>query len=1522
MDNSKKTVYLHIGWEKTGTSSIQSFLGANSKKLQELGIYFPMEHQIYEHNHQKVQFSLGGNKEHYWLKDNQIYDKKQMISFIQNMIKDSPFNSFIFSHETFYSTNPELLRKTFKDCNVKVIAYIRRPDEWLISAFTQQVGFGSVIGSSLRDAVRIFLRKKIFQPCYYDYLKGFIDVFGKENISIRIYEKQKLIDHDVVSDFLDVLDIEFEYYKVKQTGAHNPSLNMDQLAFILLLGKYGKGMLTNNTIMQIGYIVKTCNDTTKNKKVVNYISPRIKKHIIDRYKSEITEISKLFFDGSEIFNPTINKEYSKYNGLAFKDISKFITLIKRNIEKISFANNQEKNYLITCLKQIYNDSEPLTSKVTRLTTSLQPKEKNEPFNNLTIKLTDNMQKPSTKVYNKLIDDNSSKVLIGIDISDLSQNKTKILLTTYEKLNRKDLLLYIFERRDKNLRFSAWNYIEKLKLEDSVIIDSYYYNTQTDNIRKKSDIWISKNYPIEKLTNDVFNDAIIKAKNGSKVVLDDSQRHVLFFTAFHPLKHEGNSVYMKIWLDYLIELDFSVHLVYYDLQGGVSELMHSQIQNLCYAYHIIPVDSKLVNKNSNGLNVSIDDWCGIEVVDTIQELCYKNDFETCIVNYTFFSAVFDALPSYTRKILLTHDNFANRNKKMIEQGYGESAWISLTQDGGKIACERADIIVAIQDKEAEYFKSLVPSNKKVITFSPIFKKQFLKLKKPGKILKIGYFGSSNWVNETNLAEFIMLWQKRKNLTEQSEIIVAGGVSENLHKFISKKHLKSDNIKLLGRVDNIKSFFEQCDIIINPERGGSGMKIKTVETMSFAKPILSTKSGMVGINTDNKFYLAEDIPELVNLIEEIINSRETIKWLRNSSIKIHNDIYTKNRNVLSKILVYEDINDIPENINKLVNDYQIQNFHKLLNQYDVRNKKVLEIGSDANLLSAQLLKHYGAKEVFAINQIDNFVKAELPEGIHFMPLDATKKYFEENSFDFVYGVAVLEHILDFESLCKTIAYVLKPNGAFYIHGGPIWGSNCGHHILSNLEDPANSKYSFNRNNPVPDWSHLVLKPEQMVSELLKQGLTESDAVHSSEIIYNTTGKYNGSASNKKHASEIIRVFKENFTCSIDALKVGNPPNDFYVKANESISEDDLRTIDFSIFGRQKKSIDNSLVSIIIPFYNVGNYIDEAISSAVNQTHKNLEIILIDDRSKDNSRKIAKEWEKKDSRIHIITHEKNKGLGPGRNTGFYHSSGDYIFFFDSDDIMTKDAVKICLNAVDKYNVDVVVGSCNQINEKRKIKDWDRDKDRGEKHQFGKKDGAYAYLASLGGVGNGYVPSRAWGTLIKRDVFKNSELTYPVGEHEDLPVTSFLYYYAKEIAYLKDIVITYRYRENSLSRTYWDAKKMKRYQKIWENISENIIRFNLSEDFRSKTANSHLGHLLWKVKESDCDPDALEQLAIVVNKISESIPKKDFPEWIITDIKQVMQIHTRSDDNQLFKKFITAFDIDSLIEHYHKKLGKQNDL
>lgn len=112
---------------------------------------------------------------------------------------------------------------------------------------------------------------------------------------------------------------------------------------------------------------------------------------------------------------------------------------------------------------------------------------------------------------------------------------------------------------------------------------------------------------------------------------------------------------------------------------------------------------------------------------------------------------------------------------------------------------------------------------------------------------------------------------------------------------------------------------------------------------------------------------------------------------------------------------------------------------------------------------------------------------------------------------------------------------------------------------------------------------------------------------------------------------------------------------------------------------KSSTSPKISVIIPIFNTAKYLPACLDSVINQTYQNLEVILIDDGSTDNSGQIADDYAKKDSRIQVL-HQKNSGQSAARNAGIKKSTGDYISFIDSDDEIDQTFIKSLLDGFTK--------------------------------------------------------------------------------------------------------------------------------------------------------------------------------------------------------------------------------------------------
>lgn len=219
-------------------------------------------------------------------------------------------------------------------------------------------------------------------------------------------------------------------------------------------------------------------------------------------------------------------------------------------------------------------------------------------------------------------------------------------------------------------------------------------------------------------------------------------------------------------------------------------------------------------------------------------------------------------------------------------------------------------------------------------------------------------------------------------------------------------------------------------------------------------------------------------------------------------------------------------------------------------------------------------------------------------------------------------------------------------------------------------------------------------------------------------------------------------------------------------------------------------NDLVSIIIPIYNVEQYLNECIDSVIKQTYSNIEIILVDDGSPDKCPQICDEWVRRDSRISVI-HKENGGLSDARNVGIDVIHGSYILFVDSDDWIEYDMVEKMLDVIKKEKADICAcGIMYEYPSRAVIRKVD---------QF--KGNSSETLGRL--YNDTHYPVSALNKLYKCECWK--KLRFPIGKLcEDAFTTYLLIDQADTIVQIPNAFYHYRIRENSIMTSNFNHKKM----------------------------------------------------------------------------------------------------------------------
>lgn len=208
----------------------------------------------------------------------------------------------------------------------------------------------------------------------------------------------------------------------------------------------------------------------------------------------------------------------------------------------------------------------------------------------------------------------------------------------------------------------------------------------------------------------------------------------------------------------------------------------------------------------------------------------------------------------------------------------------------------------------------------------------------------------------------------------------------------------------------------------------------------------------------------------------------------------------------------------------------------------------------------------------------------------------------------------------------------------------------------------------------------------------------------------------------------------------------------------------------------------VSIIVPVYNVEKYLDDCLTSLITQSYKNLEIILINDGSTDNSGEICKKYSMEDNRI-IYLEKQNGGLSSARNYGLKFASGEYLFFIDSDDYIMEFTIESMLNEQQKHSSDIVAVSFRYVSEDSHYMIGCQMPSKIE-YQMGSSDLFFAQIVS----------NHACAKLYKRKLFDG--INFPEGRnYEDMSTTFYLFDKCECVSYTEQGLYSYRARSGAIT-------------------------------------------------------------------------------------------------------------------------------
>lgn len=270
------------------------------------------------------------------------------------------------------------------------------------------------------------------------------------------------------------------------------------------------------------------------------------------------------------------------------------------------------------------------------------------------------------------------------------------------------------------------------------------------------------------------------------------------------------------------------------------------------------------------------------------------------------------------------------------------------------------------------------------------------------------------------------------------------------------------------------------------------------------------------------------------------------------------------------------------------------------------------------------------------------------------------------------------------------------------------------------------------------------------------------------------------------------------------------------------------------REKKQ--TGLVSVIVPIYNIENYLEECLDSLIHQSYRNLEIILVDDGSTDRSGEICDRYAKQDDRIKVI-HKENGGLSSARNRGMDVVTGEFVSFIDGDDYIDCDTFQVCIDAMQERQAEVVeFGIVGRNTDEESVKGI-----------FDREDVLKRAISSS----YSYPSDSVWNKMYRKSLIEN--LSFPEGKiHEDSVFLAQVFAKEKKYYFINRQLYFYRCREDSITHTKFsvrDLDKLELYKERTRYLRQcgykEAVELSVAEEFIV------LFSLYWKTAVN-CIPEA----------------------------------------------------------------------
>ncbi|OYY68298.1 MAG: hypothetical protein B7Y47_13880 [Sphingomonas sp. 28-63-12] len=327
-------------------------------------------------------------------------------------------------------------------------------------------------------------------------------------------------------------------------------------------------------------------------------------------------------------------------------------------------------------------------------------------------------------------------------------------------------------------------------------------------------------------------------------------------------NQGNAANITRVNQLLQAAGFDIHFVYSALEGvtsGAATAMARQWEQL----DIIPHCG--VRETSGPRGIPLDSWFDPTVADHVAQLCARSRYDLVLVHYVWMSAVCDVVPEDCPVWLYTHDRFGDRHLMLARAGISPE-WFSVSVSEESRGLARADLLLATQEAEADYFRSHVRRPVHVLgSLQTLLQRPIGRISRKAALIA-GYIGSANPGNRHSLQQLLRAIDEGSMADPNRFCLVLAGPIGDSEQFARPY------VHALGSINRLDELYRQVDIMLNPSVGGSGLKIKTVEFLAAGMPLVSTTDGMMGLESTHPALACADGATVAAMLPGLVNAEE--------------------------------------------------------------------------------------------------------------------------------------------------------------------------------------------------------------------------------------------------------------------------------------------------------------------------------------------------------------------------------------------------------------------------------------------------------------------------------------------------------------------------------------------------------------------------------------------------------------------------------------------------------------------------